>query len=91
MQVLSLSPHALSTNAYIREFLNNLAGYTPHAPHTFTHHWAELFFFHRCGSSRKAGARQETVQRPSLFAPCDLLVDEGAHQYVLQVGLFALR
>ena len=45
MQVMSLSPHALTTNAYMRSFLSNHAGYVPPALNTVVHHLAELYQF----------------------------------------------
>ena len=45
MQVMSLSPHAIATNNYMRKFLSNVASYNPPSPNTVTHHLAELYSF----------------------------------------------
>jgi len=76
MQVISLSPHALSTNAYMRRFLNNLSGYTPPAPNTFTHHLAELYSFIVLEVRGKlACAKEQYSGLPFLYLVTELLTE----------------
>lgn len=43
LQAMTLSPHTLAANTYMRSFLNTLAGNSPPAISTFVHHTAELY------------------------------------------------
>jgi len=77
MQVMSLSPHALYTNAYMRKFLSNLAGYTPPAPNTVTHHLAELYsFFVAEVRAKLARAKELYSGLPVLHLVTDLWTEE---------------
>jgi len=45
MQVMTMSPHSIASDAFMRSFLAELSTYTPPAPDNITHHLWELHMY----------------------------------------------